>query len=112
MSKKKPNEFQTLPVSTHPLEAVPKPTNQPPPLRFSENRKTPNHLKCPTCFNGRGGIGKQKWWKRVSGVSTRQCYVCNMCGFEWTATIKRMPIEIEHMEVEVDQNDGPDLETR
>ena len=91
------------------------PTNKPPALPASfPAPKVPKHRQCPSCFGGKGGVGLEKWWKRVSGTLVKRCYACNQCGYQWTATVRTISnvLKIESQEVQVEHNEIDDLETR
>lgn len=67
-----------------PAEPLPKPVQK----EASGEEKIPKHKQCPSCFSGFGGVGKRKWWRRVSGVLTRMCYSCDQCGYNWAVDVR------------------------
>lgn len=82
------------------------------PIPNFQRRGIQKHQQCPVCFNGLGGVGKQKNWQRISGLTTKIHYICDQCGFSWAAVIKKVVIEIQHQDVQVEHQQGPSLETR
>lgn len=63
------------------------------------------HLRCPGCWNGLGGTGKEKWWRRVNGTLVRRAYSCNQCGAKWTVKVRTLSV-IEGTEQEIIENGG------
>jgi len=90
--------------TSKPIEPVPvqKPT-----------RNVPKHQQCPLCFEGRGGVGKPGWWRRISGTRVKRQYICRECGFDWTADVRTTEevLKIEYQQVEV-QHRPVDLDSR
>lgn len=80
----------------------------------TESPGTPKHLQCPSCHGGRGGIGKADWHRRVSGTLMRYRFVCQVCGFDWTADIRvtRELVRVEYQEPAVQTMQGPGMQTR
>ena len=103
MSKKHYHQKPPIVETPEPV-ATPEPIVQP---------NIPSHRQCPCCFGGRGGVGKEKWWRRVSGTLVRRCYACDQCGFQWTADVRTHSVveKIEFQQIHVEHSDV-DLETR
>jgi hypothetical protein len=76
----------------------------------TEKRDVPKHRQCPACYNGLGGIGKEKWWQRVDAMTVRRCYACDMCPYIWTArvTVYEILEAIEHLEVVIETRSSGD----
>lgn len=71
-----------------------------------ENAKSrvPQHLRCPTCWNGYGGTGIRKWWNQKSGTLIRMCYRCRECGTEWVARVEISVVDsVEHRSTRVSE---------
>ena len=47
---------------------------------------------CPICYQGYGGVGKEKWRRPSSGTLTRICYDCNACGHNWSQNVRTVKI--------------------
>lgn len=68
---------------------------------MSSAEQVPDYLRCPCCFTGWGGVGKQYG---NYNVKNRVYLRCDKCGHDWTADIvvtvevlsvnKRIPEEI------------------
>lgn len=94
-------------MAKHDKHQKPKPQQEEPP------RVVPKHRQCPCCYQGRGGVGRPGWWRRVSGTLVRRQYVCDKCGFDWTADVRTTTetVNIQYQEIDV-KHDDTDLETR
>lgn len=54
-----------------------------------KEREVKKHLRCPLCWEGRGGRAKrEKWRRQVSGPLQKRCYACNECGCEWVVEVR------------------------
>ncbi len=73
----------------------------------------PKYKQCPSCYGGRGGIGVERWHRRINGVLLKKCYQCDTCGFDWTATVRTVTetVNVQYHDVQVEHGDV-DMETR
>lgn len=56
---------------------------------FAPKREVKKHLRCPICFDGRGGTAaRKKWQRQVNGVLLKRCYACGECGVEWVVEVR------------------------
>lgn len=69
--------------------------------------------RCPICYGGRGGVGVERWHRRINGTLMRKCYVCDTCGHDWTAMVRTVTVgvQVEYNDVSIEHRDV-DLEER
>lgn len=63
------------------------------------------HLRCPCCWNGQGGVGKEKWWRRINGTVVRRAYSCNQCDCNWSIKVRTITV-VEGMEYDIIESGG------
>jgi transposase-like protein len=76
-------------------------------------REIKEHMKCPSCFGERGGVGRRGWWRRINGTLVKRQYICKVCGFDWTVEERTHSVieSIEYNDIIVQHRDI-DMETR
>lgn len=63
------------------------------------------HLRCPCCWNGLGGVGKEKWWRRINGTVVRRAYSCNQCDCNWSIKVRTISV-VEGIEYDIIESGG------
>lgn len=71
-------------------------------------REAKEHMRCPSCYGGRGGVGVPNGWARMNGSLVKRYYKCDTCGHTWSAIVKTHTtiLAIEHREIEVKYGDA------
>lgn len=87
-------------LSKHNQQRQPQP--QPVAQPEAQQKLVPDYKRCPLCFGGRGGIGRQ-----YGQYDAKQLHYlrCNQCGHTWTA-------EVHTVGVVVDARIPRDVQTR
>lgn len=73
----------------------------------------PKHRQCPSCYEGKGGVGQRGWWRRINGALVKRQYKCNKCDMDWTIEERTHSVieKIEYSTVTVEHR-VPDIQTR